>query len=668
MREYLSDRAYKSLCATIINADALDEKVADEIAEAMKTWALEKGATHFTHWFQPLNDATAEKHDSFFEPDRQGGVLTHFSGRQLAQGEPDASSFPTGGLRATFEARGYTAWDPTSPAFIKESDNGAVLCIPSFFCDHHCDALDKKTPLMRSQHALAVQMTRMAKLFGIETKHRPHATLGIEQEYFLIDRDYYLQRPDLIQTGRTLFGARPPRHQQMEDHYFGRIRLRVLAFMNDLDRTLWKLGVPAKTRHNEVSPGQFELVPVFEEQNLANDHNMLAMQIMQEIAEQHGFACLLHEKPFAGVNGSGKHNNWSVTGTDGKNWMSPGATPHENAIFLTMIVAMIKAVDAFGDLLRMTVACSGNDHRLGAGEAPPAIMSIYLGEQLTDIINQIENGGAKSSKSAGKIELGVSTMPALPRDTTDRNRTSPIAYTGNKLEFRAIGASQNSSGANVALNTIMAWALDSICTDLEKSICSGEEFNASLSKILSAEVKAHRRILFDGDCYSTAWKREAAERGLSNFTTTPKALEILKCKKVVELFTKYNVLSVRELNSRYEIYSETYRKTIALEAECALRIIRTMIIPSGLTYLSDLAVAKTHLKATGLSRLAKRISQLIEILLVSAEKIEAALQTCNCQKIRAFMSEARLASDELENLVPKDLWPMPTYSEMLFII
>jgi glutamine synthetase len=668
MRNYLSERAYQSLVSTILKGDALDASIADEVADAMKTWAVEKGATHFTHWFQPLTGATAEKHDSFFMPDREGGVLTQFSGRELTQGEPDASSFPSGGLRATFEARGYTAWDPTSPAFIKENASGAVLCIPTFFCGYHGEALDKKTPLLRSQHALSKQLKRMAKLFGVDHSKRAYATLGPEQEYFLVDRAFYLQRPDLIQTGRTLFGRRPPRHQQMEDHYFAHIRPRVLAFMNELDRELWKLGVPAKTRHNEVSPGQFELAPVFEEQNLAIDHNMLTMQVMLEVAERHGLACLLHEKPFAGVNGSGKHNNWSVCGTDGKNWLTPGSTPHDNAKFLTMIGAIMKAVDTYAELLRSSVATAGNDHRLGANEAPPAIISIFLGEQLTDIIAQIEKGGAKSSKSGGTIQLGVSTMPALPRDVTDRNRTSPLAFTGNKFEFRAVGSSQSCSGANVVLNTTVAWAIDTICTDLEARVAKGDTFNAALEKVLHGIVKAHKRILFDGDNYSDAWRQEAARRGLPNITTTPPALDVLDRQDAIDLFTKYEVLTARELKSRHEVYVETYHKTVSFEAECALRMLRTLIIPAGLEGAAQLKDATAFNKAPALTKLFKRVNSLTGNLLAAADKLEAAIAAHEPARMLAALTTARAAADELETLVPGDLWPMPTYSQMLFVL
>jgi len=469
MENYLSEKAYKSLSQTIKSGGTLDPDIADEVADAMKTWAMSKGATHYTHWFQPLTGTTAEKHDSFISPDGEGGAILKFSGKELIQGEPDASSFPSGGLRSTFEARGYTGWDPTSPAFIKEGPKSATLCIPTYFIGWYGQALDKKTPLLRSMKALSTQVCRLAELFGINTKGKfASATLGGEQEYFLIDRDFYNQRIDLIQTGRTLFGKEPAKHQQMADHYFGAIKSCIMGFMEDLDREMWRLGAPVKTRHNEVAPSQYEVAPIFETLNLAVDHNMLCMEVMQKVAEKHGLACLLHEKPFAGVNGSGKHNNWSIVGPDGKNWLSPGDNPHENAKFLVTLCAVIKAVDTYAGILRASVASAANDHRLGSHEAPPAIISIFLGEQLTDIIEQIEKGEAKSSKKGGILEIGVDALPKLPRDATDRNRTSPFAFTGAKFEFRAVGSSMSLAGPNIVLNTIVAEALDEICVQLKQ--------------------------------------------------------------------------------------------------------------------------------------------------------------------------------------------------------
>ncbi|MDZ4198756.1 MAG: glutamine synthetase III, partial [Kiritimatiellia bacterium] len=590
MRNYLSESAYKSLAATIREGRSLDPGIADEVADAMKTWALERGATHYTHWFQPLTGTTAEKHDSFIQPDQEGGAITQFSGKELIKGEPDASSFPSGGLRATFEARGYTGWDPTSPAFLKEVKGGATLCIPSVFCGYHGEALDKKTPLLRAMQTLHTQLTRLGKLFGIEVPGaRSYATLGAEQEYFLIDAKFYATRLDLLQTGRTLFGRAPAKHQQMEDHYFGAIRTRVLEFMTDLDRELWRLGVPAKTRHNEVCPAQFEIAPVFEEMNLAIDHNMVTMEVLRQVAERHGLVCLMHEKPFAGVNGSGKHNNWAVVGPDGKNWLSPGENPHENAKFLTMICALLKAVDTYAPVLRAAVATAGNDHRLGANEAPPAILSVFLGDQLTDVIEQLEKGVAKSSKSAGVIEVGVTSLPQLPRDATDRNRTSPFAFTGNKFEFRAVGSSQSCAGANVVLNTIVAEALDQICTRLEAEVSAKKDFNEALQSLLSEIIRKHKRILFNGDNYTEAWVKEAAKRGLPNIKKTPMALKALVAPSTIALFEKHGVLSRRELESRYEIYRKAYEETTVIEARCAAEMARTQIAPAALAYQADLA-------------------------------------------------------------------------------
>ncbi|MGN0827436.1 MAG: glutamine synthetase III [Kiritimatiellia bacterium] len=666
MRNYLSNRAYQSLSATILKGEKIDPSIAGEVAEAMKAWAMERGATHYTHWFQPLTGTTAEKHDSFFNPDGEGGVLAHFSGKELSQGEPDASSFPSGGLRATFEARGYTAWDPSSPAFIKKTGGVSVLCIPTLFCGYHGEALDKKTPLMRSQEVLAKQVERVAKLFDIPCVRRTIATLGPEQEYFLIDAEAYRARPDLIQTGRTLFGRRPPRHQQMEDHYFGRIQPRILSFMADLDHELWRLGVPAKTRHNEVAPAQFEIAPVFEDQNLAIDHNMVTMQLIQEVAERHGLVALLHEKPFAGVNGSGKHNNFSITGPDGKNWLSPGDTPHENAKFLLTLCAIIKAVDAHADILRASVASAGNDHRLGANEAPPAIISIYLGAQLTDIVNQIiADGNAKRTQTATALKLGVSMLPPLPRDATDRNRTSPMAFTGNKFEFRAAGSSQSCSGANVVLNTTVAWALDELVSAIEARMKKGEKFIAALHKVLSENFKAHKRVLFDGDNYTDAWKQEAKARGLPNVTSTLDALKAFIEPASVELFTKYGVFTERELQSRYEIYAEAYVKTIGIEAGCALEIGRTYILPVALDYLVSLGAVPAASRSV--KKLSDRVAELTDDLASALDALESAIEKKAApKKLLDAMASVRAPADELEGLVPANKWLLPSYAEMFF--
>ena len=673
MRNYLSDRAYRSLVSTVREGKSIDPAIADEVADAMKTWAVSKGAGHFTHWFQPLTGSTAEKHDSFIEPDQEGGVLLKFSGNELIKGEPDASSFPSGGLRATFEARGYTAWDPTSPAFIKEGEYGSTLCIPTAFYSYHGEALDKKTPLLRSAAALSKQVCRLAVLFGIETKNkRAYATLGAEQEYFLIDHELYEGRLDLIQTGRTLFGSAPAKHQQMDDHYFGAIKPRVLSFMDDLDRELWRLGIPSKTRHNEVCPAQFEIAPVFEEQNLSVDHNMVTMEMLKNVAEKHGFICLLHEKPFAGVNGSGKHNNWSIVGPDGKNWLSPGKNPHENAKFLTVICALMKAIDTYAGMLRASVATAGNDHRLGANEAPPAILSIFLGEQLSDVIEQIETGGAKNSKKAVALEIGVDSLPNLPRDVTDRNRTSPFAFTGNKFEFRAPGSNQNCAGPNVVLNTIVADALNDICTELEKKAKNKKDFNRVLQSILKDIVKKHKRILFNGDNYTKEWHAEAKKRGLPNLKNTEESLEAITDPKVVKMFEKHKVLSRVELKARHDIYAEQYEKIINIEASIALKMARTMIVPVALEYQSSLAgtvedVSDCGGKVTGIKALFREVSDTTDSMLTGIKKLEACIGGKPADMIRA-MNTLRTSVDKLEGFLPDETWPLPTYAEMLFMM
>ncbi len=672
MRNYLSENAYNSLAATIREAGRLDPSIADEVADAMKSWAIAKGATHFTHWFQPLTGTTAEKHDSFISPDAEGGVILKFSGKELIQGEPDASSFPSGGLRATFEARGYTAWDPTSPAFIKEGPEGATLCIPTIFCGYHGEALDKKTPLLRSMAALSKQVCRLARLFGIDTKgKRAYATLGPEQEYFLIDKSYYQARLDLVQTGRTLFGRKPAKHQQQEDHYFGAIKPRVLAFMEDLDRTLWKLGIPAKTRHNEVSPAQYEIAPVFEELNLAVDHNMIGMEVMRQLADKHGLVCLLHEKPFAGVNGSGKHNNWAIVGPDGKNWLYPGKTPHDNAKFLAILCAVIKAVDEYANLLRCSVATAGNDHRLGANEAPPAIISIFLGDQLTDIIEQIEKGTAKHSKEGGVIEIGVDSLPVLPRDATDRNRTSPFAFTGAKFEFRAVGSNMSPAGPNVVLNTIVAQALDEICTQLEKEVAAKKDFNHALQKVLQDIIKKHKRVIFNGDNYTDEWHAEAKKRGLPNLKSTPESLEVLKEEKMIRLFERHGVLNPRELASRREIYKHAYETTVQLEGNCAATMARTQIIPAALAFAKELAetikAIGTAAKTTKTKQLLKEVTLLTEAAITNTESLEAATAKHDAAKTNAAMLTLRNSIDALEGLVPAEKWALPSYAEMLLM-
>ncbi|MFC1498088.1 glutamine synthetase III [Verrucomicrobiota bacterium] len=677
MRNYLSESAYKSLSTTICSGSSLDESIANEVADAMKTWAIEKGATHFTHWFQPLTGATAEKHDSFIMPDREGGVIMQFSGKELIKGEPDASSFPSGGLRATFEARGYTGWDPTSPAFLKEGDNGATLCIPTVFIGYHGEALDKKAPLLRSMSALSEHVCRLGRIFGIEDAgKRAYATLGAEQEYFLIDEDYYEQRLDLIQTGRTLFGRKPAKHQQMDDHYFGAIKRRVINFMSEVDHELWRLGVPSKTRHNEVCPAQFELAPVFGELNLSVDQNMITMEVLRDVAEKHGFKCLLHEKPFAGVNGSGKHNNWAVCGPDGKNWLTPGDNPSENAKFLTVICALIKAVDEYAPLLRATVATAGNDHRLGANEAPPAIISIFLGDELTDIIEQIEAGGkgCKSDEKGKTLKIGVSSLPDLPRDATDRNRTSPFAFTGNKFEFRAVGSNQSCAGANVVLNTIVAEALDDICTKLEADVSDGKDLNEALEPILQKIIKDHKRILFNGDNYTDEWQEEAERRGLANLKKTPDALKAITDKNTVELFEKYKVLSSKELESRYEVYLENYEGTIKIEAECAVTMAKTMIAPAALTYQGELADVIREVEAVGAADVSTTKELLAGVceesnkLLRTAGKLEKCVESGFSSEMLVLMGTLREAADSLEGMLPDYLWPLPSYAEMMFML
>lgn len=666
MRNYLSEKAYKSLASTVCSGKTLDPRIADEVADAMKTWAVEKGATHFTHWFQPLTGATAEKHEAFIAPDAEGGAIVSFSGTELIKGEPDASSFPSGGIRATFEARGYTAWDPSSPAFIRKGMNGATLCIPTIFCSYNGEALDKKTPLLRSTEALSKQVCRLGELFGVKGKgKRAFVTLGAEQEYFLIDEAYYESRLDLIQTGRTLFGLGPAKHQQMEDHYFGAIKPRIVDFMCDLDRELWSLGVPARTRHNEVCPAQFEIAPVYEELNLAVDHNMVVMSVLKDVAERHGFVCLLHEKPFAGVNGSGKHNNWALVGPDGKNWLQPGDNPHENAKFLTMIIALVAAVDKHADLLRVAVATAGNDHRLGANEAPPAIMSVFLGDQLTDVMNQIEKGAPKSSKPGGILQIGVTHLPDLPRDATDRNRTSPFAFTGNKFEFRALGSNQSCAGANVVINTMVAAVLDEICTELEKA--SKKDFNKALQNMLSRLLKKHKRVIFNGDNYADAWKAEAKKRGLPNLVKTPEALKSLLKADNIKLFEKYSVLSATELKSRYEVYMEAYEKSIAIEASCSLTIAKTMVLPAAIRWIAEIGDAKNVSAGAGVKALAKKVSLAVEELLKAIDGLEKVIGKGDVKEI-AGMTSLRASVDQLESMIPDDLWPLPSYAEMMFMM
>ena len=664
MRTYLPKDICKKLFATIDDGAPLDPSIAGEVAHGMKKWALDRGATHFTHWFQPLTGSTAEKHDSFLEPEGDKAILA-FSGKNLIVGEPDASSFPSGGLRSTFEARGYTAWDPTSPAFIKRHGNGATLCIPTAFCSYTGEALDKKTPLLRSIQALQKSADRLMGLFGV-AQQKVTVTLGAEQEYFLVDKRFYLQRPDLYQAGRTLFGAAPAKHQQMEDHYFGSIPSRILNFMNDVEKELWKLGIPAKTRHNEVAPAQFELAPMFEEVNLACDHNMQIMEVLRQVADRHGLVCLLHEKPFAGINGSGKHNNWSVN--YGKtNLLNPGKDPHQNAIFLTTLCAVIYAVDTHADLLRMAVASAGNDHRLGANEAPPAIISMYLGDQLADVVDQLEKGDPKSSKQAGALKLGSDTLPPLPRDATDRNRTSPFAFTGNKFEFRAPGSSQSCSEPNVILNTIVAEAFDIIADKLAS--VPADKFHEELQKLLQKIVKEHKRVIFNGNGYTDEWVEEAAKRGLPNIRTTMEALQALTKKENVALFEKYGVFNKRELDSRYEVNMEDYHKKIHIEGEIARDMAKDIILPQAIEAYSTALKANEMALNQGLPALdsyAKPLGEGIKKLLSAIEVMEKALAGKH-EDILNGMLDLRLVVDALEKVVPDEKWPLPKYREMLFI-
>ena len=664
MRSYLPKDICEKLLATIDEGAPLDPNIAGDVAHAMKKWAMDRGATHFTHWFQPLTGSTAEKHDSFLEPSGCKAIMV-LSGKNLIVGEPDASSFPSGGLRSTFEARGYTAWDPTSPAFIKRHGNGATLCIPTAFCSYTGEALDKKTPLLRSLQALSKSTRRLMTCFKAGPK-KTTVTLGAEQEYFLIDKRFYLQRPDLYQSGRTIFGATPAKHQQMNDHYFGSIPSRILNFMNDVEKELWRLGIPAKTRHNEVAPAQFELAPIFEEVNLACDHNMLIMETLRNVADRYGLVCLLHEKPFAGVNGSGKHNNWSLSYGKG-NLLNPGKDPHQNAVFLTAICDIIYAVDTHADLLRMTCAGAGNDHRLGAHEAPPAIISIYLGDQLMDVIDQIEQGSAKSSKQAGAMKLGSDMLPPLPRDATDRNRTSPFAFTGNKFEFRAPGSSQSCSEPNVVLNTIVAEAFDMIAEQLEK--LDDKNFHTGLQKILQKIVKEHKRVLYNGNGYTDEWVKEAERRGLPNIRTSLEALKALTKEENVELFEKYGVMNRREMLSRYEINVEDFHKRIHIEGEVARDLAKNVILPKVVeAYEKSLRTNEMALNQgfPGLDTYVKSIGEGCRSLTESIAALESALEGEH-EGIIAAVAGLRKVVDGLEKIVPDEMWPLPKYREMLFI-
>ena len=676
MREKLPKDVYKSLRKTIDRGTDLDINVANVVANAMKDWAVEHGATHYTHWFQPMTGITAEKHDSFISPTSNGKVIMEFSGKELIKGEPDASSFPSGGLRATFEARGYTAWDPTSYAFIKDGS----LYIPTAFCSYGGEVLDKKTPLLRSMEAISEQAVRVLRLFGNTSVRRVNTTVGPEQEYFLVDKKYYEAREDLMFTGRTLFGAKPPKGQELEDHYFGVIKPRVAAFMKELDEELWKLGVYAKTKHNEVAPAQHELAPIFTTTNIASDHNQLTMEMMKTVAERHGLVCLLHEKPFAGVNGSGKHNNWSISTDKGQNLLDPGTTPYENAQFLLFLVAVIKAVDEYQDLLRISVASAGNDHRLGANEAPPAIVSMFVGEELEEVLDAIEKGTDYKGGEKQTMEIGVHVLPNFPKDTTDRNRTSPFAFTGNKFEFRMRGSNQSISGPNIVLNTIVAEELKQFADELE----GAEDFTKALNDLIRKTIKEHKRIIFNGDGYADSWPIEAAKRGLLNYKTTVEALPHFIDKKNIDLFTSHNVFTEKEMISRTEILLETYSKTINIEALTLNDMVKKQILPALSTYTADLAAAlaaKTAvvdgIDVTMEESELKELSAAQGKLYALSGKLDKelaevpegdALKTATYYRdvIFAEMQGMRDVIDAAEEKVSSDVWPVPTYSDLIF--
>ena len=678
MRERLPKETYKALQRTIKDGRSLDPNAATVVANAMKDWAIEKGATHFTHWFQPLSGLSAEKHDSFISPTSDGKVIMEFSGKELIQGEPDASSFPSGGLRATFEARGYTAWDPTSYAFIKDG----VLCIPTAFCSYGGEALDKKTPLLRSMQAINKQALRVLKLFGKTDVKSVKTTVGPEQEYFLIDEDVYNKRKDLIYTGRTLFGAKPPKGQELEDHYFGIIKPRVQAFMKELNDELWKLGILAKTEHNEVAPAQHELAPIFTTTNIAADHNQLTMEIMQKVAKKHHMVCLLHEKPFAGVNGSGKHNNWSLTTDTGVNLLNPGDTPYENAQFLTFLCAVIKAVDEYQDMLRVSVASAGNDHRLGANEAPPAVVSMFLGTELTDVLKAIEKDEPYGSKEKEILKIGVHTLPKFPKDSTDRNRTSPFAFTGNKFEFRMLGSSSSVSCTNVVLNTAVAEELKQFADELE----GAANFEEALHELIKKTITDHKRIIFNGNGYDDAWIAEAEKRGLLNLRATPECLPYSLHEKNMKLFISHKVYSETEMRARYEILSENYCKIINIEALTMIDMAKKDILPAVSKYsheLSDTVIAKAACgdiesgyekellaKVSKLNTAAYKKTEKLEQAVLKAKEISETQELSMYYKDAVFaaMSELRITVDELETVVPADIWPYPSYGDMLFSV
>jgi len=690
MRKVLPKNVYKAVLRCIDEGERLHPSMADIVANAMKDWAVSRGATHFCHWFLPMTGLTAEKHDSFLVPTGEDKALAEFSGRFLIQGEPDASSFPSGGIRSTFEARGYTGWDPTSPAFLMEGINGKTLCIPSVFCSFSGHALDKKTPLLRSLEAVSKQAVRLLHLLGNKQVKRVTCTVGPEQEYFLIDDAFYLLRPDLINAGRTLFGAKPPKGQEMEDHYWGSIRERILAFMMDAERELYKLGVPVKTRHNEVAPAQFEVAPVFENSNLATDHNMLLMEVFRKTAQRHGLRCLLHEKPFVGINGSGKHNNWSMMDDLGNNLLDPGSTPEENEQFLVILTAVIRAVNVHAKVLRASIAFAANDHRLGANEAPPAIMSVYLGDKLTEVVRGIITGKPVESKTRGKfLEIGVSMLPELPRDDSDRNRTSPFAFTGNKFEFRAVGSSQSIGWPNTVLNTMVAESLDYVTTEIESQIKKGSDQKSAIQAVVKRTLTDNERIIFNGDNYSLDWHKEAEKRGLPNLHNTLEALPVLVEPESKKMFERYGVLNEEELVSRYNIMLEAYCKTINIESLLTATIASTMILPAALEYQSRLANTIVQSKAAvgGLNlsteeRLLRDLCEKVNQLYNSIDVLQSLRHETTDdeghgepysharfyqQRVIPAMNEVRAAADELELIVDDSLWPLPKFREMLYI-
>lgn len=678
MKERLPKETYKALKRTVYEGKVLDISVANVVANAMKDWAVEKGCTHYTHWFQPMTGITAEKHDSFISPTDDGSIIMGFSGKELIKGEPDASSFPSGGLRATFEARGYTAWDPSSFAFIKEG----VLCIPTAFCSYGGQVLDKKTPLLRSMEALNTQALRILRLFGRTDVNRVITTVGAEQEYFLVDEEMWKKRKDLIYTGRTLFGAKPPKGQEMEDHYFGAIKPRVQDFMNELNEELWKLGILAKTEHNEVAPAQHELAPIFVDSNIATDHNQLTMEMMKKVARRHKMVCLLHEKPFAGVNGSGKHNNWAMSTNTGVNLLDPGKTPHENAQFLLFLCSVIKAVDEYQDLLRLSVATAGNDHRLGANEAPPAVVSMFLGDELTDILKSFEEKREYNGREMVELEIGVDVLPHFPRDTTDRNRTSPFAFTGNKFEFRMLGSSLSIAGPNITINTIVAEELEQFADYLE----GADDFKKALNHLIRKTIREHKRIIFNGNGYGEAWLREAKERGLSNLTCTPEAMVHFSDEKNIKLFTKHRIFTEIEIRSRQDIMMENYSKTINIEALTMLEMLRKEIMPAAYGYIREISETANAAKALcpditceSELKLVSRLSSLTSALYNKTDLLEKAVHDAHEYEgqvtkqaqyyhdyVFAAMQEARAVADEIEMIAGEKYWPYPTYGDLLF--